>query len=170
MQELDLLVKIAEIILFAALTVLCVYLIVSVKKITKTADKINVTVETLGKNFEELKSRVEPLIENTNAITVDVKDITTDIKKQVAKVDDVVDSFKDTADSIIEFEQKAQKEIEVQVFDTINLISAITKGVKAFLTYLSSSKNGSPRLSSTGRQSKSYSSTEDSSDEDFYQG
>ncbi|HEY3251375.1 MAG TPA: DUF948 domain-containing protein [Ignavibacteria bacterium] len=170
MQELDLLVKIAEIILFAALTILCIYLIVSVKKITKTADNINVTVETLGKNFEELKSKVEPLIVTTNAITADVKDITTDIKTQVSKVDDIVDSFKDTADSIIQFEQKAQREIEVQVFDTINLISAITKGVKTFFTYFSASKNGSPRLSSTGRQNKSYSSSEDSSEEDFYQG
>jgi uncharacterized protein Yka (UPF0111/DUF47 family) len=80
----------------------------------------------------------------------------------VAKVDDIVDSFKDTADSIIRFEQKAQKEIEGQLFETINLISAITKGVKTFFTFLSSSKNGSPR------KLKSHSSSEDTPEEDYY--
>jgi uncharacterized protein YoxC len=163
-MELDLLVKIAEIILFVVLSILGIYLIISVKKITRTADDVKKTVEQVGKNLEELKVKVEPLIQNAGEISSDVKSITTDIKGQVAKVDGIVDSFKDTADSIINFEQKAQREIEVQVFDAINLISAITKGVKSFFTYLSASKNGSPR------KFHSHSSSEDTSEEDFYQG
>ena len=163
MAELDLLVKIAEVVLFVVLAILGIYLIVSVKKITRTTDNLDKTVEKLGQNLNDLKIKVEPLIDNTSIITGDIKDITSDIKSQIAKVDDIVDSFKDTADSIIRFEQKAQKEIEGQVFETINLISAITKGVKTFFTYLSASKNGSPR------KLKSYSSSEDSPEEDYYQ-
>lgn len=163
MAELDLLVKIAEVILFVVLAVLGIYLIVSVKKITRTTDNLDKTVEKLGNNLDELKAKIEPLIDNTSAITGDIKDITSDIKSQVAKVDDIVDSFKDTADSIIRFEQKAQLEIEGQLFDTINLISAITKGVKTFFTFLSSSKNGSPR------NLKSHSSSEVTPEEDYYQ-
>jgi len=162
MAELDLLVKIAEVILFVVLAILGIYLIVSVKKITKTTDNLDKTIEKLGNNLDEIKSKIEPLIDNTSSITGDIKDITSDIKSQVAKVDGIVDSFKDTADSIIRFEQKAQKEIEGQLYDTINLISAITKGVKTFFTFLSSSKNGSPK------KLKSYSSSEDSPEEDYY--
>jgi len=163
MAELDLLVKIAEIILFVVLAILGIYLIVSVRKINHTAEKIDTTIEQLGKNIDEIRVKLEPLIEHTSAITGDIKDITTDIKSQVAKVDGIMDSVKDTADSIIRFEQKAQSEIEGHVFETLNLISAITKGVKTFFTYLSASKNGSPR------NLKSHSSYEESSEEGYYQ-
>jgi len=159
MQELDLLVKIAEIILFVVLAILGIYLIVSVKKITRTTDNMDAAVQKMGCNIEEIKAKIEPLLDKTNIIAGDISDITSSVKGQVAKVDGIVDSFKDTADSIIKFEQKAQKELEGQVFDTINLISAITKGVKTFFTYLSASKNGAPR------KIKSYSSTE----EDYFQ-
>lgn len=159
MAELDLLVKIAEIILFVVLAILGIYLITAVKKITKTTDNLDAAVQNMGRNIEEIKVKIEPLLDKTSVIAGDISEITTNVKGQVAKVDGIVDSFKDTADSIIQFEQKAQKEIEGQVFDTINLISAITKGVKTFFTYLSASKNGAPR------KIKSYSSEE----EDFFQ-
>jgi uncharacterized protein YoxC len=159
MAELDLLVKIAEIILFVVLAILGIYLITAVKKITKTTDNLDAAVQNMGRNIEEIKVKIEPLLDKTSVIAGDISEITSNVKGQVAKVDGIVDSFKDTADSIIQFEQKAQKEIEGQVFDTLNLISAITKGVRTFFTYLSASKNGAPR------NIKSYSSSE----EDFFQ-
>jgi uncharacterized protein YoxC len=159
MQELDLLVKIAEIILFVVLAILGIYLIITVKKVTKTTDNLDAAVQNMGRNIEEIKTKLEPLLDKTTVIAGDISDITSTVKVQVAKVDGIVDNFKDTADSIIRFEQKAQREIEGQVFDTLNLISAITKGVKTFFTYISASRNGSPR------NIKSYSSTE----EDYFQ-
>lgn len=160
MQDLDLAVKIAEIILFAVLAVLGIYLIVSVKKITRS-------VEKLESNFDELKIKAEPILNDAAVITADLKKvsgdvsgITADVKEQVVKVSGVVDSFKDTADSIIRFEQKAQTEIETQVFDAINLISAFTRGVKTFMGALTG-KNGTPR------KMRSYSSYKDS-EEDLY--
>lgn len=159
MQELDLLVKIAEIILFVVLAILGIYLIASVKKITKTTNNLDAAVQNMSRNIEDIKNKLEPLLDKTGVIAGDISDITSTVKVQVAKVDGIVDNFKDTADSIIRFEQKAQREIEGQVFDTLNLISAITKGVKTFFTYISASKNGSPR------NIKSYSSTE----EDYFQ-
>ena len=164
MAELDLAVKIAEIILFVVLAILGIYLISSVKKINRAADNIDKTVEKMGQNFDDLKIKLEPLLDNAGVIQSDIMEITSNVKGQVAKVDGIVDSFRDTADSIIKFEQKAQREIEGQVFETINLISAITKGVKTFFTYLSASKNGSHH-----RKIKSYSSEESSTEEDYYQ-
>ncbi|HJY63554.1 MAG TPA: DUF948 domain-containing protein [Ignavibacteria bacterium] len=161
MAELDIVVKIAEIILFVVLAILGIYLIFSVKKIDRAADNIDKSIEKMSQNLDDLKIKLEPLLDNAVVIQSDIKDITANIKGQVAKVDSIVDSVKDTADSIIHFEQKAQKEIEGQVFETINLISAITKGIKTFFTYLSTSKNGSPR------KIKSYSSGDDSPEEDY---
>jgi len=159
MAELDLLVKIAEIILFVVLSVLGIYLIVTVKKITKTADNMDAAVQDMGRNIAEMKAKIDPLLDKTLIIADDISDISSNVKSQVVKVDGIVDSFRDTTDSIIKFEQKAQRELEGHVFETLNLISAITKGVKTFFTFLSASKNGSPR------NIKSHSSSE----EDYYQ-
>src|SRR5262245_34265611 len=144
-MELDIAVKIAEIILFVVLAVLGIHLIITVKKITKT-------VEKLEKDIGDIKLKAEPVLDNAAVITAELKkvsadfsDITSDVKTQVSKVSGVVDQFKDTADSIISFEQKAQREIETQVFDAINLVSAVTKGIKTFMGTLSGSKNGSSR-------------------------
>jgi uncharacterized protein YoxC len=158
-MELDLIVKIAEIILFVVLSVLGIYLIISVKKIT-------VTVEKLEKNVDGIITKAEPVLDNALVITGDLKkvsadaaEITGDVKAQVAKISGVVDSDKDTDDSLIRFEQKAQSQIENQVFDSINLISAITRGIKTFMGNLSGSRNGSHRKTR---------SSQGSSEEDLY--
>jgi uncharacterized protein YoxC len=140
MQPLDTIITIAEIILFAVLIILCIYLIVSLKKITKS-------IEHIEGNTDELIKKVEPVLENALFITNNVKDISTGLKTQVEKVDDIVDSVKSTADSMIDFEQKTQKEIEVHVNNTLNFISAIVKGYRAFSSSLSNFKDRHPRKS-----------------------
>ena len=100
------------------------------------------------------------------SISNDIKEISGTLKEQVTKVEGIVDSVKDTTDSIIEFERKVQKEVETNVFDTLNMISAISKGVKSFWGTMSS-KNGSHRLRKSGiRPLSSESST--GSEEDLY--
>jgi uncharacterized protein YoxC len=165
MQDLDLVVKIAEIILFVVLSILGIYLIISVKKITSA-------VEKLEQNVDNYTAKAEPILNDAAVITSelkkvigDVSAVSSDVKNQVSKVSGVVDSFKDTADSIIRFEQKAQSEIETQVFDAINLISAITKGVKSFIGAVSGSRNGSHRKMRSG---SSYKDSYKDSEEDLY--
>ena len=155
MQELDLVVRIAEIILFLVLSVLGIYLIISVKKITASVGNIE-------KDVEELQKKMEPLIDNVTVVTKDIQEISTSVKEQITKVDGVIDtvketidSVKETTDSIIEFEQKTQKEVETQVGDALNFVSAIVTGVKTFISTVSGS-NGRP-----GRNSKLYTSVID---------
>lgn len=145
MQELDLVVRIAEIILFLVLSVLGIYLIISVKKITKSVEKIE-------KDVDELQANMEPLIENATVVTKDIQEISTSVKGQMSKIENIIDSVKETTDSIIKFEQKTQKEVETQVGDALNLVSAIVTGVKTFVSVISGS-NHSPKL-----KKKSYSS------------
>lgn len=130
MQELDLVVRIAEIILFLVLSVLGIYLIISVKKITASVDKIE-------KDVEGLQKKMEPLIESSLIVSNDIGEISKSVKAQMSKVEDIIDSVKETTDSIIQFEQKTQREVETQVGDALNFVSAIVTGLKTFVSVVS---------------------------------
>jgi uncharacterized protein YoxC len=153
-ETLDIIVLIAEIILFAVLAVLGIYLIVSLKR-------INGTVEKVQKDVESIQRKVEPVLENAQVISSNVAEITTNVKAQVTKVETIVDSVKERADSIMEFEKNTQREVEVQVNNVLNLVSSINTGVKTFLSALTGTRNSHP-----GKQ-KSYTPLSELSDEDF---
>jgi uncharacterized protein YoxC len=136
MTELDTIVKIAEIVLFIVLSIAAVYLITSLKKITRTVEKMD---STLG----ELETKLSPVLDNAAVVSDNMKEITTSVRGQMAKVDDIVDSVKERTDSILQFERKAQREIETHVWDSINFVSAIVTGVKTFASRIKGS-NGRP--------------------------
>jgi uncharacterized protein YoxC len=138
MQPLDSLVLIAEIILFVVLSVLSIYLIVSVKKITAS-------VERIEKNLGELEQKAAPVLENALVVTENVKQISTDIKNNIGKMDSLVSNVKERTESILEFEKNAQDKIEFQFSNTLNLVSAISTGIRTFFAALSGSKNHLPR-------------------------
>lgn len=178
MQDLDLVVKIAEIVLFVVLAVLGVYLIISVKKVTRMSEKME-------KDLDEIKNKAMPVLDDAaviagefkkvsadvTAITADVSAITSDVKIQVAKVSGVVDQVRDRAESIIEFEKKAQREVETQVFDALNLVTSVSKGVKTFMSRLSggTKKNGTGNGTSRKiHNGSSYERAGSDTEEDLY--
>jgi len=138
MQPLDSIVLIAEIILFVALSILSIYLMVSLKRITRS-------VERIEKNMDDLQQKVIPVLDNALTVTENIKEISTDIKNNIDKVDTLVTSVKDRTESLLEFEKNAQDKIEFQVNNTLNLVSAISTGFRTFFTALSGSKNHRPR-------------------------
>ncbi len=138
MENLSSIVLVAEIVLFAALTVLAMYLIFAMKKIANS-------VQSIEKNVNDLQVRTQPVIENVTEVSGNIKAITGEVKKQMDKVNDIVDSVKSTTDSIIEFEQKAQKQIEGPVFDSLNFISSLYNGIRTFVTKMSDSTNNRRR-------------------------
>ena len=138
MTELDIIVRIAEIILFLVLSIAAVYLITSLKKITHSVEEIDSSVT-------ELEKRLSPVLENAAVISDNMKEITTSVKGQMAKVDNIVESVKERTDSILDFERKAQREIETHVFDSLNFVSAIVTGVKTFASRMKGSNGRPPR-------------------------
>jgi len=154
MQELDTILKIAEIVLFIALAIAAVYLIVSLKKITKAVDNME-------RNVSELETKMSPVLDNAAVISGNMVEITTSVKGQMAKVDTIVDSVKERADSLIDFEKKAQRELETHVFDSLNFVSAVVTGVKTFASRIKSRSNGK-----SSRKVREY--LEDSSEDDDY--
>ncbi len=165
MDSVNLISGIVVIVLYAALIALVIYLIIALKRIVGAIENINQTVDKMEQKIDHIAAKAEPLIDNSLIISKDISEITGNIKTQIVKVEGIVDSVKDTTDSIIDFEQKVQKEVETNVFDTLNMIASLSKGIKTFLGALSGSKNGSPRKM---RSRSSYKSSGSDSEEDLY--
>jgi uncharacterized protein YoxC len=125
---------IARIVLFAALTVLAIYLVFAVRNVVKS-------IQAIQKSFDELQDKMMPVLQHTEAVMEDFSVISEDVKKQIGKVNGIVDSVKATTDSIIDFEKKAQKQIEIPVFESLNFISAVYTGVKTFFSRLAERTN-----------------------------
>jgi len=143
MNELDYVLKIAEIVLFVVLSISGIYLIISLRKIAQAVDKIEHTTTELTAMTNQLVERVDPVLQNALVVTDNVKEISTGVREQMVKVDSIVSSFKERADSLIDFEKKAQNEFETQIWDSLNFVSAIATGVKTFWGTLSSGKDRS---------------------------
>jgi uncharacterized protein YoxC len=143
MQELEFISGIAVIALYVALIALVIYLIRAIKRIVSAIDNINGAIDNIESKVDHITTKTEPLIENSLLITNDIKEISSNLKIQSAKINGIVDTVKDTTDSIVDFEQKVQKEVETNVFDALNMVSAVSKGIKSFLNVLSGSKNRS---------------------------
>jgi uncharacterized protein YoxC len=167
LETIDLISGIAVIALYAALIALIIYLIVALKRIVGAIDNINGTVDKMEQKIDHLTTKAEPLIENSLLISNDIKEISGTIKTQAAKVEGIVDSVKATTDSIIEFEQNVQKEVETNVYDTLNMIAALSRGVRTFLSVLT----GSRTTNGAHRKTRSDSDSKDSyieQEEDYY--
>ncbi len=143
MQELEFISGIAVVALYVTLIALVIYLIRAIKRIVSAIDNINSTIDNIESKVDHITTKTEPLIENSLLITNDIKEISANLKIQSAKINGIVDTVKDTTDSIVDFEQKVQREVETNVFDALNMVSAVSKGIKSFLNVLSGSKNGS---------------------------
>jgi uncharacterized protein YoxC len=157
MQELNFISGIAVIALYIALIALVIYLIRAIKRIVSAVDNINSAIDNIESKVDHISTKTEPLIDNSLLISNDIKEISANLKIQAAKVNGIVDSVKDTTDSIVNFEQKVQKEVETNVFDALNMVNAVSKGIKSFLNVISSSRNGS----SSRKKVRSYDTDED---------
>ena len=138
MQPLDSILLIAEIVLFVILSILAIYLIVSLRKITGSIVKIE-------KNIDDIQRKADPVLNNALLVSENFKEITTSVKNNIAKIDSVVNSVKERSESLLEFEKKAQDKIEYQIDNTLNLVSAISTGFRTFFSSLKGSKNHKPR-------------------------
>ncbi len=143
MQEIEFISGIAVIALYVALIALVIYLIRAIKRIVSAVDNINGAIDKIESKVDHITTKTEPLIENSLVISNDIKEISSNLKIQSAKLSGIVDTVKDTTDSIVNFEQKVQKEVETNVFDALNMVNAVSKGIKSFLNVISGSRNGS---------------------------
>jgi len=125
MEVFNTILAIAEIMLFVALTVLSVYMILSVKKIAASANKIESDVT-------EIKVQLIPAISNFNDVIEDVKFISDKSRTEFYKVETVVNRLVEKSNEVIDVLDYIRDKSYRIVNNGSNFISAISLGVKAF--------------------------------------
>lgn len=125
-RTLNMIVMIAEIILFISLSVLAVYLIISVKKIVASISKIEGEVIQISDNLT-------PMINDATLILDDVKEIVEKSRTQFYKVEKVTNELVDKAGAVLKIISTVQSTGTNYLNNGINFISAVNKGAKTFI-------------------------------------
>jgi len=133
-QYLQIITNIIIILLFIGLVILVFTLIKQLKKVSQK-------VEALALDVKEIKPKVTEAIEKIKSVADSVNQIVAKVNANIEILGTVVNRVKDTADSIIEFEQKIQNQIEPPVLNTLNSIAAVSIGIKTFFQSLKKSRD-----------------------------
>jgi len=119
------LIDIAYIILLLSASLLCIFAIVYLNRITKTMQRID-------ENLKRMINQLHPLIESSNQLIDRFSNISSDIEKQINTVRRVIDEVKERISSVLSFERRVQEGIEAPISGIVNNLSAVTKGVTTF--------------------------------------
>jgi uncharacterized protein YoxC len=118
-----------EIVALAALSVVCIYLIVVLVRVRGILTLVE-------EDIKELSAKAIPVLENLETITEKIKNVTENIDEQVESVKESINAVKRIADNIVSFERKVQDRIEEPVLETVGTIAAVIKGVRTFVARL----------------------------------
>lgn len=119
------LVNIFYIILLASASGLCIALIISLYRITRSVGKIEIDIR-------DLTNQIKPLIASTINLSEKLNFISDEAKQPIIIVKEVVEDIKDRIDVILEFEEKLRKGVEGPLTKLLNSLSGISNGINAF--------------------------------------
>ncbi|MBX2989688.1 MAG: DUF948 domain-containing protein [Bacteroidetes bacterium] len=120
---------IAQLVALVAVTAVCIFLILVLIRVREMLSKIE-------RDISAVTERTMPVLENIDYISSRVKNITDNIDDQVLMVRESMGSIREIADNIVALERQVQSRIEGPILDTVALIAALVKGVKAFTSRL----------------------------------
>ena len=117
---------IAQVVALLCLSALCVYLMVI---LARARDVMN----SVEKDLKEMTSRAVPVLENMEYITSRIRGITDSIDDQITTVRESIASIKGIADNVVAFERRIQERVEGPMLESIALVAAVFKGLRAFV-------------------------------------
>lgn len=115
----------AQILALLCLSALCVYLITVILRLRDLLGKVESDVK-------EITTRAVPVLDNVEYITNRLKSISDNIDDQVAMVRDSIGSVRSVADNIVALERQVQARVEGPILETVGLVAAVLKGLRAF--------------------------------------
>lgn len=118
-------VDIFVLILLLTASVLCIALIIGLKRIIQS-------VSMLQRDVNELSTSLKPLIKSTQSLTEKIITVTEETKSQLNVSKSIVHDVRLRVDQLLEFEGKVKDGMENTVMPLINNLSAIVKGFDAF--------------------------------------
>lgn len=124
-SDLNIITGIAEIIFFVTLSVLAVYLIISLKKFLFSISKIENEVI-------EISNQLVPVISDMKFVTDDLKEITERAKVQFNKIEDVSESVITKGQAVVSTLETINFYGRNLLDNGINFISAISNGYRTF--------------------------------------
>ncbi|MBN1301068.1 MAG: DUF948 domain-containing protein [Melioribacteraceae bacterium] len=115
-------------VLLIAGSALCIYLIISLNKLSESVDSIK-------KDIHDLTDETIPVIKNLNQITEQALEVSSTAKKQVSDLNDTIEEVKS---KIVSFKDRFKSETaDNQIIIFINNLKAIIKGFSAFVKDIS---------------------------------
>jgi hypothetical protein len=83
-------------------------------------------------DVKEITTRAVPVLDNVEYITNRLKSISDNVDDQVAMVRDSIGSVRGVADNIVALERQVQARVEGPILETVGLVAAVVKGLRAF--------------------------------------
>ena len=113
------------ILLLVSASGLCIALIFTMNRITKSVKEIEIDIK-------DLTSQIKPLIASTTNLSEKLNYLSEEALQPISIAKDIVESFKDRAETILSLEEKIRTGVEGPVTKFINSISGINNGISAF--------------------------------------
>jgi len=133
----------SQIIVNGIIVILFITIIVILLKLSKFLSSINEKIESIAADSKEIKPKVISTLEKIGELSESVKDVTGKVNENIYVLGNVVEKIKDTTETAIEFQQKVQNAIEPPIMETVNTITAVSAGVKTFMSFLKKGRNSS---------------------------
>lgn len=122
-------VQIFSVLLLIAASLLCVYLIIYLKKIVEV-------ISDVRRDINQLSQNLLPLVDSLQNLSNSIIEVSEDVKSQIAKVRWIFDEVKERFEKLFVFEQRMKQAVEVPANNLFNNLQAIKKGVSTFFTAL----------------------------------
>lgn len=119
------LIDILTIILLVLASVVCIALIVGLKKIIQS-------VSMLQADVQEMKTSIKPLISSVQEVTEKLNYISNETKSQIQMAKSVVQDVRTRVDQILSLEKKVRGSVEDVVIPLTENLTAVSKGFDAF--------------------------------------
>lgn len=123
-------------LLTISVTVIAAIMVVAVVALIPVLLKIRQTAQEIEKLADTVRLQVAPISHELTKISQEVSGILKTIRRQVDKVDESLSAVRDTAIRLREFEEQIQEKIETPLLELAVLMSAFTRGAKAFIRVL----------------------------------
>ena len=120
---------VAEIVALICLVALCIYTIL-------VLSRLRAVLTNLERDLKAFAERAIPVLENLEEITTKFKSVAATIEQEVGAIKESMAAVQQIAENIVNFEKRVQERVEIPVMEAVSVISAVFKGVRAFLDRL----------------------------------
>lgn len=124
-NNLNIIIGITEIIFFVTLSILAVYLIISMKKFLSSISRIENEVV-------EITDQISPVIADMKFITDDIKEIVDRSRIQFSKLEEITEGIAEKGEAVVKTLDTIQNLSSGYINNSLNFLSSVSTGFKTF--------------------------------------